>query len=343
MTDKKETPNLTEQVFAQLAKEDPGFTLEFEGETSEPAGDVVDPPMDGEPEVVKTESKDSDKTGDSVTTSLSLPDSVTKAINSGDLEALQEALNLTTDQAAKIFKIDAADLKAAHFAKREARRRDKEFETRSTDLEKKFDNRFKELNDVYGDPIKARKAFKSGDTYAFFETASAWAGVPVVDIMKAWQNEIKGKPTKELQEKAELAEYRRKAEAEKKPEEIKTEAEKPTEPNNEKVTKAKDWVKDGLKGTDFEDYPGIVDLCYDVLKKGFRKGTLDTPAKALVIVKENLKKFGLGANGKKESVMEKSPPKRGSNSMINSKTRKMTDRELANYLLTTEFNNGENF
>lgn len=261
-----------------------------------------------------------------------LPKEIQEAIQKKDLPAIADFLGLDEKSATKFFGMDNADWTALRFEQKKTKKIKNEAVETVTKLKTELQEKEAKLIESYGDPYEARKAWKSGNTYSFFETVAKWAEVPVVDVMKAWHQEIQGKPTKDLQEKAELLELRRQAAANK-PQE--TAKEEPVVITAEKARKAMEYVETEISGDKLSKIPGMSTLVHDYLKKNWRVGTMDTPMKALAVIRKSFDDLSPAETSKK-STMEKSPARRGSDGRFQQPDsgRPMTVPELAKSVLS---------
>jgi hypothetical protein len=154
----------------------------------------------------------------------------------------------------------------------------------------------KKLNDTYGDQVAARKAVEQGELNPAIEFVEKTFGMPWNELNRMVSQLLQGKPVKDLEQKRELLELRKKeaarVEAEKKAAEAKA--------TEQKVVDAKAWIASSIKGDKLATpelnkqlaeagFPTITDLVFEEMQANYSKGLTD-PRKALERVKLKLTK-----------------------------------------------------
>lgn len=131
------------------------------------------------------------------------------------------------------------------------------------------------LEAKYGDPIKARKAAAEGDINAFLDNIERQYGAPWTAMVKAVNDAMAGKPARvenvaEAAKRAELAQTAAREEARAKV--------------RQDITRHVSTVDKALA----KACPSVVDRVYEKMRTGWAQG-INTPAKALALVKKELK------------------------------------------------------
>ncbi len=154
----------------------------------------------------------------------------------------------------------------------------------------------KKLNEQYGDQVKARKAVADGDLNPAIEYIEGTFGMSWNDLNRMVGQLLQGKPVKDLEQKRELLEL-------KKREAARVEAEKKTADAKvieQKTVDAKAWIASSIKGDKLATpelnrqladagFPTITDLVFEEMQANYSKGLTD-PKRALERVKLKLTK-----------------------------------------------------
>jgi hypothetical protein len=204
-----------------------------------------------------------------------------KAEGAVDIVALAEALGVTPEQ--------LGVSPATHAAIRANQRKAKAMVDKALDLGKR-------LNETYGDQAAARKAAENGELEPAIEFCERTFGMPWNELNRMVAQLLQGKPVKDLAQKRELYELKKK-EAAREAEQKKASAEKA---RAQKEADAKAWIASSIKGDklaspDLEKqlseagFPTITDLVFEEMKAGYAKGLTD-PRRALEKVKAKLTK-----------------------------------------------------
>ena len=153
-----------------------------------------------------------------------------------------------------------------------------------------------ELEQKYGDQVRARKAASEGELQPAIEFVENTFGMSWNELNKMVADLLQGKPIGDLDQKRELRDLRRQ-EAERA---AKAKADQAEAAKQGKVTEAKRWISSSIKGDKLCDpglneqlraagMPTVVDMVYEELKTNYSRGLTD-PKKALERVKGKLEK-----------------------------------------------------
>lgn len=170
----------------------------------------------------------------------------------------------------------------------------------------------KKLNDQYGDQVKARQAVATGDLNPAIEYIEATFGMSWNELNRAVGQLLQGKPVKDIEQKRELNELRKKEQARAEADKQATEA----RAKEAKITDAKAWIASSIKGDKLATpelnkqlseagFPSITDLVFEEMAAGYSKGLTD-PKKALELVKQKLTKQARALNA--TGLVGKPPP-----------------------------------
>ena len=251
-----------------------------------------------------------------------------------DMLELAEALGVPPET----LKVTPATHKALRIAQKRAREMAANAEKLSRDLQSK-----------YGDQASALEAAGKGDLSPAIEFIEKTFGMPWNELNRMVAGLMQGKPAKDLHEKRELLELRKKA-AEREEADKKAAAE---QAQQQKVADAKQWIANSLRGDKLatEDlnrqlseagFPTITDLVFEEMAANWKNGLTD-PRKALEKVKFKLSKQARALQsagfGTKPSAAPKSKPMATSRPRAEAQAgaagnaRPMTDRELREAVL----------
>jgi hypothetical protein len=252
-------------------------------DAAEPAGD--EPAAEGDADEPETsEDADSDETAEpeKPASAEREPTELEKAIAAKDVKAFIAALG---DAANDLLGGKAH--KALRLAAKEIR-----------DGEERLAKSAKALTERFADPTAAFEAAKRGPdgADAFVEAIERQAGASWADIVKYVNDSQAGKDAR-LQAKA-------RADAEK------TSADQAKRAEHERTLRT--LITDTVKGSDaklLEADPEIVDDVFRVMKTGWSKG-INTPAKALVVVKRRLESLAKVLAPAPAAPKPKTPPPR---------------------------------
>lgn len=223
---------------------------------TEPAGDEPAEPIGDDPA-----SDDEDGAEARVATSDDYDvNAITEAIDAKDVRALINALGPAADEL-----LGSKAHRALRVAIRELTTQEKKVQKIAGDLQAK-----------YGDPIAVRAAAAKGDINAALDSFERQWGMPWTEIVRQVNAAAAGKPAR-LEYKAAQA--------------------PPLDPqaqqkNADAVLRLKSAITDTVKKVDkkLAGVPDITDRIYAAMQAGYSRG-ITTPAKALVVVKADLKKL----------------------------------------------------
>lgn len=169
-------------------------------------------------------------------------------------------------------------------------------QSRAKQMAQKAHDLSKRLTEQYGDQVKARQAVGEGNLDPAIAFIEGTFGMSWNELNRAVGQLLQGKPVKDIEQKRELQELRKK-EADRTAAEKKATEERAAQ---QKVSDAKTWITSRLKGDKLATpelnkqlseagFPTITDLVFEEMKAGYSKGLTD-PQKALEIVKRKLTK-----------------------------------------------------
>lgn len=250
-----------------------------------------------------------------------------------DMLELAEALGVPPEA----LKVTPATHKALRIAQKRAREMAASAEKLSRDLQAK-----------YGEQGAALDAAAKGDLTPAIEFIEKTFGMPWNELNRMVAGLMQGKPAKDLHEKRELLELRKKA-AEREEADKKAAAERAQQ---QKVSDAKQWIANSIKGDKLATddlnrqlseagFPTITDLVFEEMAANYKNGLTD-PKKALDRVKAKLSKqaralqavgFGTKPAPAKPRPTTSSRPRAEAQSGAEGNARPMNDKELREAVL----------
>lgn len=321
-----EAPVEGESENADHADEDP--------EAAEGRGEDEDPKQDeGEGE---DEDAEADEGEERPASSIDLIEvqKALKAQGGVDLVGLAKALGVELES----LKLSPSQAKAIRI---ERRRTEKTLE-RATKLSTELEQR-------YGDQVRARKAASEGDLQPAIEFVEATFGMGWNELNKMIADLLQGKPAGDLEQKRELRELKKReterAEQAKKDAEVKAQA--------EAVDGAKKWIAQQIRGDKLMDadlnaklraagMPTVTDMVFEEMQVNYSRGLTD-PKKALERVKVKLTQHAKALQSagvlpkpkpKPKPSVTASPPRAAAQAGSAGNGRDMTDAELRRAVLT---------
>lgn len=214
---------------------------------------------------------------------------------------------------------------------------------------KKAEDIGRKLNQQYGDQVAARKAAAAGELEPAIQFIENTFGMGWNDLNKMVADLLQGKPPKDLEQKRELRDLK-KREAERQEGERKAAADRA---QAAKTEEAKAWIASSLKGDKLATpelnkqlaeagFPSITDLVFEEMRAHYSSGLTD-PKKALERVKLKLTKQAraLQTAGLLPKTAGTTPapkttnarPRAGAQTGAAGNGRQMTDRELREAVL----------
>lgn len=250
-----------------------------------------------------------------------------------DMLALAAALGVPPES----LKVTSAQHMALRLAQKKAKAMAADAEKLSRDLREK-----------YGEQAAALQAAAKGELQPAIEFIEKTFGLSWNEINRMVVGLMQGKPAKDLGEKRELLELR-KREAERAEAEKKTQAE---QAQAKKVADAKAWIATSIKGDKLATaelnqqlsdagFPTITDLVFEEMAANYKNGLTD-PKKALDRVKAKLAKQAralqaVGLGGKpapaKPAPTTSARPRAQATAGLDGNARPMTDAELRQAVL----------
>lgn len=271
MPDDAAAPDLSADIAAFLAEnpDQSQIVPESETPTDESADESEDSDESAADEADESDESDEDETEAKPEKAAKVDvKAIEKAIADKDLPAFLEALGpaadeLLTSKAHKTLRVQVREIRKAQEAAVKDTAKAKELETT--------------LNARFGDAVDVRKAVQASSPDAvdkFIDYAEKAVGADWVQIQRWVAQGLVGRNTRLEQKKqadttAQTAAQAKQATA---------------------VQETKTWITDGIKKVDatlLTDAPEVVDLVFEAMRAGFKKG-IDTPAKALPLVLKKL-------------------------------------------------------
>lgn len=245
-----------------------------------------------------------------------------------DLVGLAKALGVQLED----LKLTPGQAKAIRIERRKTEKTLERATKLSTDLEQR-----------YGDQVRARKAASEGDLQPAIDFIEATFGMGWNDLNKMIADLLQGKPVGDLDQRRELRELRKK-EAER-AEQAKKTAEDAK--RTQDIAEAKTWIGANIKGDKLADpalneqlkaagMPTVVDMVFEELQANYHRGLTD-PKKALERVKVKLERHAkalqsAGVLPKPKAAPKKSvtasPPRASAQTGSAGNGRDMSDAEL---------------
>lgn len=205
-----------------------------------------------------------------------------------------------------------------------------------------------ELEQRYGDQVRARKAASEGDLQPGIDFIEATFGMGWNDLNKMISDLLQGKPVGDLEQKRELRELKKREQDR----EAQRTREQADQAKQAKVVDAKKWISSSIRGDKLADaelnsqlqaagMPTVVDMVFEEMQANYSKGLTD-PKQALERVKAKLTRHAkaLQAAGvlpkpklKPKPAVSASPPRASAQTGSAGNGRGMTDAELRNAVL----------